>query len=83
MPMYWKRGGPLMPDGEALAELKKYHKLGAQLRYLSGPADSDPTGHVLIIPLGLKPVERRAKLYEMSGVRGAWEQIHLIPDPSP
>jgi hypothetical protein len=82
MPMYWKRGGPLMGDDEALAELKKYHKLGAQLRYLSGPSDSDPTGHVLILPLGRNPPVMRTKLYEMSGTRGAWEQIHLL-DPSP
>jgi hypothetical protein len=84
---YWKlgrivrAGPPYMPAALAIEQLVKYSRLGAQLRYVSGPSDSDPAGFELFVPYGLKPEDRRKQLLEMSRPV-PWERVHLW-DPEP
>jgi hypothetical protein len=86
---YWKllvrsviRSGPAyMPADMALEQLQKYSRYGAQLRYVSGPSDSDPTGYELFIPLSLQPEQRRKLLLGLSHPM-QWERVHLF-DPEP
>jgi hypothetical protein len=84
---YWKlgrlahEGAPYMPPGLAVEQLVKYGALGAQLRYVSGPGDGDPTGFELFVPYGMRPEEQRKRLLEMS-CPAQWERVHLW-DPEP
>lgn len=85
---YWKLqniertdSAPYMSPDTAIRQLVKFGSLGAQLRYVDGPSDSDPAGFELFAPYGMKPEEMRKRLCEMSKP-ATWERVHLW-DPEP